>query len=315
MGENKFRILEKASPILHSSFIIHHSSFSLSPLLLNSFVLHFFKPLNSYENLMFRHWKMFSVICCSILGVFCGAVFGCFNFTHEWSRVCASAPKSEIAVLALTDALHRLRVLFDDRVAARQPASSARAIAFAFVGWEKGEAAEASPAQAKAIAEALSTSWPNGQFVFLPGSLLKQGDIDSLTAFAASASTPFTASIVVLENSTEQISLLDLVFSQWILVRDILRENAKLAVKVVDRKGEVVLFETLEVSPTVVHDTMISPSGCFTTFLEARTEKPNIVDFGELFQGVASLSLGSRDEKLRLPNFSESIPMAAPRKN
>ena len=29
MGENKFRILEKTSPILihHSSFIIHHSSF------------------------------------------------------------------------------------------------------------------------------------------------------------------------------------------------------------------------------------------------------------------------------------------------
>jgi len=24
MGENKFRILEKTSPILHSSFIIHH---------------------------------------------------------------------------------------------------------------------------------------------------------------------------------------------------------------------------------------------------------------------------------------------------
>ncbi|OIP22137.1 hypothetical protein AUK22_10855 [bacterium CG2_30_54_10] len=42
MGENKFRILEKTSPILHSSF-------SLSPLLLNSFVLHFFKPLNSYH--------------------------------------------------------------------------------------------------------------------------------------------------------------------------------------------------------------------------------------------------------------------------
>ena len=48
MGENKFRILEKTSPILHSSFIIHRSSFSLPPLLLNSFVLHFFKPLNSY---------------------------------------------------------------------------------------------------------------------------------------------------------------------------------------------------------------------------------------------------------------------------
>jgi len=31
MGENKFRILEKTSPLL-----------------LNSFVLHFFKPLNSY---------------------------------------------------------------------------------------------------------------------------------------------------------------------------------------------------------------------------------------------------------------------------
>jgi len=27
MGENKFRILEKTSPILHSSFIIHRSSF------------------------------------------------------------------------------------------------------------------------------------------------------------------------------------------------------------------------------------------------------------------------------------------------
>jgi len=49
MGENEFRILEETSPILHSSFIVHHSSFSLSPLLLNSFVLHFFKPLNSYE--------------------------------------------------------------------------------------------------------------------------------------------------------------------------------------------------------------------------------------------------------------------------
>ena len=38
--------------IHHSSFIIHHSSFSLSPLLLNSFVLHFFKPLNSYKILL-----------------------------------------------------------------------------------------------------------------------------------------------------------------------------------------------------------------------------------------------------------------------
>ncbi|OIP22151.1 hypothetical protein AUK22_10850 [bacterium CG2_30_54_10] len=37
--------------IHHSSFIIHHSSFSLSPLLLNSFVLHFFKPLNFYNAL------------------------------------------------------------------------------------------------------------------------------------------------------------------------------------------------------------------------------------------------------------------------
>ena len=50
MGENKFRILGKTSPILHSSFIIHHSSFSLSPLLLNFFVLHFFKPRNSYDS-------------------------------------------------------------------------------------------------------------------------------------------------------------------------------------------------------------------------------------------------------------------------
>jgi len=32
MSENKFRILEKTSPILHSPFIIHHSSFSLSSL-------------------------------------------------------------------------------------------------------------------------------------------------------------------------------------------------------------------------------------------------------------------------------------------
>jgi len=36
MGEKNNGILEKTSPILHSSFIIHHSSFPLSPLLLNS---------------------------------------------------------------------------------------------------------------------------------------------------------------------------------------------------------------------------------------------------------------------------------------
>ena len=48
MGEKNNGILEKISP--NSPFIIHHSSFPLSPLLLNSFVLHFFKRLNSYGN-------------------------------------------------------------------------------------------------------------------------------------------------------------------------------------------------------------------------------------------------------------------------
>ena len=43
----------KPLQILHSSFIIHHSLFSLSPLLLNSFVLHFFKRLNSYKKCIF----------------------------------------------------------------------------------------------------------------------------------------------------------------------------------------------------------------------------------------------------------------------
>jgi len=55
MGENgkwEKKIMgfsRKPLQILHSSFIIHHSSFPLSPLLLNSFVLHFFKRLNSYK--------------------------------------------------------------------------------------------------------------------------------------------------------------------------------------------------------------------------------------------------------------------------
>ena len=72
MGENKFRILEKTSPILHSSFIIHHSSFSLSPLLLNSLVLHFFKPLNSYVFCFFSLWLIsFPVFGCQG-GCFCG---------------------------------------------------------------------------------------------------------------------------------------------------------------------------------------------------------------------------------------------------
>ena len=47
MGEKNNGILEKTSP--NSPFIIHHSSLPLSPLLLNSFVLHFFKRLNSYK--------------------------------------------------------------------------------------------------------------------------------------------------------------------------------------------------------------------------------------------------------------------------
>ena len=68
MGENKFRILEKTSPILHSSF-------SLSPLLLNSFVLHFFKPLNSY------HFSKLANICIllrpKILSFFSESAFIC----------------------------------------------------------------------------------------------------------------------------------------------------------------------------------------------------------------------------------------------
>gem|GEM_PF-6003587 len=56
MGEKNNGILEKISP--NSPFIIHHSSFPLSPLLLNSFVLHFFKRQNSYGkcNFQVRRW-------------------------------------------------------------------------------------------------------------------------------------------------------------------------------------------------------------------------------------------------------------------
>jgi len=50
MGEKKWDSRDNLSKfsIHHSSFISHHSSFTLSPLLLNSFVLHFFEQLNSY---------------------------------------------------------------------------------------------------------------------------------------------------------------------------------------------------------------------------------------------------------------------------
>ncbi|MBI3039948.1 hypothetical protein HYY75_13015 [bacterium] len=239
----------------------------------------------------------------------CFPVLGCLNFAHEWTVIATGTYDSTGNVFALSNAFFQFKEEFGKQSSSKNHASETISVAGVFWG-EKSE--PASGDQIDCFQRAINLSWGPDRIIIDPGKILMTDDSEKFLEAARNGKTPLSATVHVKKFASDQLVLLDLIFFNWALLRTVFREELTMTVQVVDRAGDLVFLDEFNVSPTILTDTMLSPSGNYLTYFEKHDCQPWILDFGELFQNVASSTYSARSQMFRMPDIPSSIPMASP---
>lgn len=261
-------------------------------------------------------WDFF--LKCALLGLLLSLTLSsdahaCLNRAHEWTLISSTPNRESPGFFGLSDAFSQFRSKLDEQLAYSGKASGP--VSLVFLSWGPETEKPANADQLSRAAEAFSLAWPAGRMVVSTGSMDIRGDPESVASRARLVATPYSAVINVLKNDAQQLDFLDLVFFAYGAIREVFKEETRIQAKVLDRNGEIVFIGEIGVSPTIIHDLTFYPGFPFFSYFEKHDSIPRILDFGELYQEIASQSFESRPEGMRLPDLPTSAPMAPPAGN
>jgi len=212
----------------------------------------------------------------------------CDLLPHEWVIAAKKGSVSSLVSYALADGMFQCRRQLETEFSNTGKAPGK----ILFAGCFDGRIAPitAGP-ERSALEEAIETAWPASQagFLWQPG--LSLDDHEGLVRAARSVQASYTAFIQVKDPETEEIDLVDGVFFLWACVRLVLKEKAKIFVKILDQQGQTVFLDEFEVSPTVLSEVIMTPLGCFLQRMEKRNSRPVAMFFESVEPGVHGLFL------------------------
>lgn len=118
--------------------------------------------------------------------------------------------------------------------------------------------------------------------------------------------------IYILRNEQQVEHFLDIIFFSGANVRTVLRDNTHIILRLTSRNGHLLDLREIKVSPAIIVDTTLSSNFSFLSYFEKNDHWPMLLDFGEIFQNVASEAYKFRPQEQRLPDLPSSLPMVSP---
>ncbi|MFZ2960604.1 MAG: hypothetical protein WA705_27305 [Candidatus Ozemobacteraceae bacterium] len=236
-------------------------------------------------------------------------VQACLNLPHEWVPINKDVGSPGEGFFALTDLLLAMKDELLDSQGKDAVASATFRLARLTWGADDHHANAAQIERLRAAGEAI---WPTRRWLVGKEPFFLSDNSASIASAIASDGADFQVFLQVREHRRTAKNFLDIITFTFSLIRTVFSEEATGIVKVINRKGDVVLLKEIKVSPTIVTDVLFHPSGNFFTWFAKNDHRPVILDFGELFQGVASSTFQNRPESQRLPDLPTSRPMAPP---
>lgn len=110
-------------------------------------------------------------------------------------------------------------------------------------------------------------------------------DYENIVASAQDLCGYYSATIHVSNTGSSVINQVDVNFYLYTMVRTVYREEARVFLRITDSEGLPVLVDELDVSPTIIFDSIITPVGGFIIKMEQNSHTPLHIDFGTVTEG------------------------------
>lgn len=186
----------------------------------------------------------------------------CLRLPHEWTTVDQEPATGTPGYFGLTDALYAWR---EELLTGSPPVDLSRVCLLRVYQGDVTTASPATPALQRQVIAALEAVFPAASLTVALDHPSPDADPGTIQEAHPGESAHAFLEIYVQRNDQQGLTMLDIIFFNGALVRTVLREETHLTLRLTERDGHLLDVREINVSPTIMVDTMMGPGGCFLT--------------------------------------------------